>query len=88
MSRLSATSSQERNRRVALAKARQQTTKLEVEIAEEQARRQRTLARADEALAEEELDLALAGSRAGSVGRLSDVQSIEGNPAGSTRSSL
>ena len=85
VSRLSHASSQGRNRRVALAKARQHTARLEVELAEEQARLRRDLAHADEALAEEELDLALAGSHTGSVGRVADVQRIEGSSNGAQR---
>ena len=82
---LSHASSQERNRRVALAEARQHTARLEVELAEEQAGLRRDLARAYEVLANEELDLALAGSQTGSVGRLADVLSIEGNSTGARR---
>ena len=52
---------------------------------EEHARLRLDLAHADEVLAEEELVLALAGSQTGSVGRLTDVQSIEGNSAGAQR---
>ena len=85
VSRLSHASSHERNRRVALAKARQHTAKLEVELAEEQARLRRDLARAEEVLAEEELDLALAGSHTGSAGRVADVQSIGGSSNGAQR---
>ncbi len=85
VSRLSHASSQERNRRVALAKARQHTARLELEHAEEQARLRRDLARADEALTEEELDQALAGYQTGSVGRLAYVRSSEGNSAGAQR---
>ena len=46
------------------------TAKLDVELAEEQARPRRDLEHVEEVLAEEELDLALAGSRTGSVGRV------------------
>ena len=46
------------------------------------ARLRRELAQADEALAQSELDQALAGSTTGSVGRLADVVSEEGNSVG------
>jgi NADPH-dependent ferric siderophore reductase len=61
---LSIASSQERNQRVALAKARQQTARLRLELAV-----------ADEDVVQTEMDHARAGSQAGSVGRLTDVRS-------------
>ena len=59
-------SSRERDRRVALAKARRETIK---------ARNALALAEADQEVAESELDLYRAPSRANSIRRLADVQS-------------
>ena len=64
---LSVTSSKERQRRVQLAKAREETARLRLELAE-----------AREAVAQTELDHTLASSEAGSVGRLADVRSDGG----------
>ena len=63
----STTSSVERVRRLALVKARRETI-----------RQQLALAKADEEVAEEELQEALAASAAGSVGRMADLESEGG----------
>ena len=66
----SVTSSTERQRRVQLAKARAESARLRLELAE-----------AREAVAQTELDHAVAGSTAGSVGRLTDARSEGGTSA-------
>ena len=72
---LSIDSSRERDRRVALAKARRDTTRAKFALAQMQVE----LAEADQEVAESELDLHRAPSRASSIGRLADVQSDGGN---------
>ncbi len=66
----SVASSVERGRRLAFAKARRERTRKEME-----------LANADVYVAEGELEEALAGSVAGSVGRVADLDSEGGNSA-------
>ena len=66
----STTSSIERIRRLALVKARRETI-----------RQQLALAKADEEVAEEELQEAISASVAGSVGRVADLESEGGNSA-------
>ena len=68
-------SSQERDRRVALAKARRDTTKAKLALGQIQV----DLAEADQELAESEFDAHRSHSRAGSTGRLADVEIDGGN---------
>ena len=69
-------SSQEHDRRFALAKARRGTTKAKLALTQMQV----YLAEADQELAESEFDAHRSHPRAGSIGRLANVENDGGNP--------